>query len=83
MVLIPSWCVGSVVPDGRDEAEPVAGLGHVADRREREVGRDQLFTAGRQVLEQLDPDPGWKTASPANVSRSPPDSTRTMLCPGV
>ena len=27
--------------------------------------------------------PGWNTASPANVSASPPDSTRTMLWPGV
>ena len=27
--------------------------------------------------------PGWNTASPANVSASPPDSMRTMLWPGV
>src|SRR5262249_18845303 len=27
--------------------------------------------------------PTWNTASPANVSRSPPDGRRTTLCPGV
>src|SRR4029077_14299177 len=27
--------------------------------------------------------PTWNTASPANVSRSPPDARRTTLCPGV
>lgn len=27
--------------------------------------------------------PGANTESPANVSASPPDARRTMLCPGV
>jgi hypothetical protein len=39
--------------------------------------------AGVRVVPLGLSNPGVDTVSPANVSRSPPDSRRTMLCPGV
>src|SRR5881628_3196547 len=48
----------SVVPHGRYEAEGGARLGHVAQRRERQVGGDQLLTRRGQLLEKPQPNPG-------------------------
>src|SRR5262245_50042357 len=72
--------------DGRERQ--VSGHQRLAVRRQLPQKTDP--DAGRLlgvVFEAVVPvgcsNPTWNTASPANVSRSPPDARRTTLCPGV
>jgi hypothetical protein len=83
-------------PNWSYETEGAAGGRRVTERREGQVGGNQLITTGRQLFQQTYSNagrslgivfeavvplgglsnPGWKTASPAKVNRSPPDSNR-------
>src|SRR6266481_2227321 len=71
--------------DGNDRCVATSDSRFAASSRKR-LTRTRAASSGscsKPLYQSGCSNPTWNTASPANVSRSPPDARRTTLCPGV
>src|SRR5262249_5845706 len=71
--------------DGNDWSVATSASRFAASSRRR-LTRTRAASSGscsKPLYQSGCSNPTWNTASPANVSRSPPDARRTTLCPGV
>src|SRR5215471_4811689 len=71
--------------DGNDRCVATSDSRFAASSRRRRT-RTRAASSGscsKPLYQSGCSNPTWNTASPANVSRSPPDARRTTLCPGV
>src|ERR1700719_3281236 len=72
--------------DGRERQvsghQRLAGRRQLPQKTDPDAGR-LLGSCSKPLYQSGCSNPTANTASPANVSRSPPDARRTTLCPGV